>query len=107
MERKVALSKNRESSDTTSPTAVAQIDYIYRVTVWGNTFLTCINKFQRLQNKAIRIVIGSSWNETATPFHQVLKNLLLTLLFQFLTDNLFTSVVDCVFLFNLKLLDFF
>ena len=44
--------------------------FIYGLTVWGNTFQTYISKLHRLQNKAIGIVSGCSWNETATPLYK-------------------------------------
>ena len=58
---------------------------IYGLTVWGNTFPTYISKPHRLQNKAIKIVSGSSWNETATPLYRALKILPLPLLLHFST----------------------
>ena len=53
--------------------------------MWGNTFPTYISKLHRLQNKAITIVSGSSWNETANPFYKALKILPLPLLLHFST----------------------
>ena len=57
--------------------------FTYKLTVWGETFPTYISKLHRLQNKAIRIVSGSSYNETATPLHKALKTLPLPLLLHF------------------------
>ena len=51
--------------------------------MWGNTFPPYRSKLHRLQNKAIRIVAGNNWNETAAPLYQVFKILPLFLLFQF------------------------
>ena len=59
--------------------------FIYGLTVWGNTFPTYISKLDTLQKKTIRIVSGSSWNETATPLYKLLKILPLSLLFHFST----------------------
>ena len=53
--------------------------------MWGNTFPTHISKLPRLQNKAIRIVSESSWNETATPLYKALKIMPLPLLLHFST----------------------
>ena len=75
--------------------------FIYGLAVWGNTFPTYISKLHILQNKTIRIVIGSSWNETVTHLYQNFKILLSPSLFRFSGAKLFTSLVDCVFLFNL------
>ena len=51
----------------------------------GNTFPTYISTLHRLQNKAIRIVGESSWNETAAPLYKALKILPLPLLLPFST----------------------
>ena len=59
--------------------------FIYGLTVWGNTFPTYISKLHRLQIKVIRIVSGSSWNETATPLYKALKILPLPSLLHFST----------------------
>ena len=59
--------------------------FIYGLTVWGSTFPTYISKLHRLQNKAIRIVSGSTWNETATPLNKDFKILPLPLSLQFST----------------------
>ena len=44
-----------------------------------------ISKLDRLQNKAIRIVTGNNWNETAASLYQVLKIFSLPSLFWFAT----------------------
>ena len=59
--------------------------FIYGLTVWGNTFPTYNSKVHRLQNKAIRIVSGSSWNKIAIPLYKALKILPLPLLLHFST----------------------
>ena len=59
--------------------------FIYGLTVWGNTFSTYISKLHRLQNEAIRIVSGCSWNGTATSLYKALKILPLPLLLHFST----------------------
>ena len=59
--------------------------FIYGLAVCGSTFSAHLSKLHRLQNKAIRIVTESSRNESVTPFRQVLKIMLLPLLFRFST----------------------
>ena len=53
--------------------SVVHLYFIYRLTVWDNTFPTCIFKLHKLQNKAVRIVAEISWNETATLLYQINK----------------------------------
>ena len=65
--------------------SLVHLYFTYGHTVWGNTFPTYISKLHRLQNKVIRIVCGSSWNETATPLYKALKILPMLLLLHFLT----------------------
>ena len=43
--------------------ALVHSNLIYRILVWGNTFPSYLTKLSKLQNKAIRIVIGKNWNE--------------------------------------------
>ena len=59
--------------------------FIYGLAVCGSTFSAYVSKLHRLQNKAIRIVTESSRNESVTLLRQVLKILLLPLLFRFST----------------------
>ena len=42
---------------------------VYGITVWVNIFPSYIKRLQILQNKAIRIVTGSSWNENNNPVY--------------------------------------
>ena len=60
----------------------------------SNTSLTYISILHRLQNKAITIVRGSSWNETATPLYKALKILPLPLLLRFLTAKFVYNLID-------------
>ena len=46
---------------------------IYGILVWGNTFLSYLTKLSKLQNKAIRIVTGKNWNDSANPLYQKLN----------------------------------
>ena len=44
---------------------------LYGLVVWGSTFLTYrhLNRLAALQNKAIRVIGGCNYNDSATPFY--------------------------------------
>jgi len=45
----------------------------YGLSVWENTYKTYLNKLCTLQNKAIKIIRGDTWRESATPNYSKLK----------------------------------
>ena len=47
--------------------ALVHSNLIYGILVWGNTFPSYLTKLSKLQNKAIRIVTGKNWNDSANP----------------------------------------
>ena len=53
--------------------ALVHSNLIYGILVWGNTFLSYLTKLSKLQNKAIRIVAGKNWNDSANPLYQKLN----------------------------------
>jgi len=41
---------------------------LYGVAIWGNTYPTYLSsKLAKIQNKAMRIIIGNDWQENAKP----------------------------------------
>ena len=46
---------------------------MYVILVWGNTFLSYLTKLSKLQHKAIRVVTGKNWNDSANPLYQKLN----------------------------------
>ena len=46
---------------------------IYGILGWGNTFPSYLTKLSKLPNKAIRIVTGKNWNDSANPLYQKLN----------------------------------
>ena len=65
--------------------SLVHLYFIYMCFLCGLMHSQLISKLDRLQNKAIRIVTGNDWNETAAPLYQVLKILSLPSLFWFAT----------------------
>ena len=63
--------------------ALVHSNLIYRILVWGNTFPSYLTKLSKLQNKAIRIVIGKKWNDSANSLYQKLNILPLVSLLNF------------------------
>jgi len=45
----------------------------YGLIVWGNTFKTYLNTLCTLQNKAVKIIAGGKWRESATPYYAKLN----------------------------------
>jgi len=41
----------------------------YFLIVWGNNFKTYLNKLCTLQNKAVKIISGGKWHESATSYY--------------------------------------
>ena len=63
--------------------ALVHSNHIYGILVWGNTFPSYLSKLSKLQNKAIRIVTGKNWNDSANPLYQKLNILPLVSLLNF------------------------
>ena len=53
--------------------ALVHSNLIYGILWWGNTFPSYLTKLSKLQNKAIRIVTGKNWNDSANPLYQKLN----------------------------------
>ena len=53
--------------------ALVHSNLIYGILVWGNTFPSYLTKLSKLQNKAIRIETGKTWNDSANPLCQKLN----------------------------------
>ena len=47
----------------------------YCISVWGNTYQAYLKPLIKLQNRAIRTVTGSSWDESAAPLYKKVKAL--------------------------------
>ena len=60
----------------------------YGILAWGNTYHSYLLKLMRLQNKAIRIVTCSGWNDSAFPLFKKTNVLTIPLLFQYETAKL-------------------
>ena len=68
--------------------ALIHSHYDNGIMTWGNTFPTYLNKLNKLQKKAVRIVIGSRWNATALPLFGKINVLTLPSLFRYETAKL-------------------
>ena len=71
--------------------ALVHSNLIYGILLWGNTFPSYVSK---LQNKAIRIVTGKNWNDSANPLYQKLNILPLVSLLNFENLNLFINAIS-------------
>ena len=60
----------------------------YRILAWGNTYPSYLLKLKTLQNKAMRIVTCSGWNDSAFPLFKKINVLPIPLLFQYETAKL-------------------
>jgi len=77
--------------------AIFQSHLQYGLIVWGNTYKSYLNKLCTLQNKAIKIIGGGTWRESAIPYYSKFKILklqdlylleLATFMFKFKTKQL-------------------
>ena len=53
--------------------ALVHSNLIYEIFVWGDTVSSYLTNLRKLQNKAIRIVTGKNWNDSANPLYQKLN----------------------------------
>ena len=61
---------------------------IYGILAWGNIYHSYLPKLKRLQNKAMRIVTCSKWNDSAFSLFKKINVLTIPLLFQYETAKL-------------------
>jgi len=54
----------------------------YGIIIWGSTFKTYLSKLEKLQNKAVKVIGGASWQDRATPYYSKLQILKICDLFQ-------------------------
>jgi len=60
----------------------------YGIFIWGNMYLFCLSKLNKLQNKAIRIAMVTGWNNSAYPLYCDQNILPLPLIIKFETAKL-------------------
>ena len=61
--------------------AMLNLYYALWNSLWNNTFSSYLTKLSKLQNKALTIVNGKNWNDSANPLYQKLNTLPLVSLF--------------------------
>ena len=53
--------------------ALVQPHILYALPLWGSSFPSYLNKMQRLQNKAIRVIAKAKFRDSVTPLYYKLK----------------------------------
>ena len=66
---------------------------LYGLVVWGSTFPTYLDRLAALQNKAIRVIGGCNYNDSATPLYLEFEVLKLAELYKLEVAKL---VYDCI-----------
>ena len=67
---------------------------LYGLVVWGSTFPTYLNRLAALQNKAIRVIGGCKYNDSATPLYLEFEVLKLAELYKLEVAKL---IYDCIY----------
>ena len=63
--------------------ALVQPHILYALPLWGSSFPSYLNKMQRLQNKAIRVIAKAKFRDSVTPLYYKLKILKISELREF------------------------
>ena len=56
---------------------------LYGKIIWGSSYLFCLQKLKTLPNKAVRIIAGSQFRDSAGPIHKGLNILQIDKLYTF------------------------
>jgi len=64
----------------------------YGLAIWGNTYPAYLSKLAKIQNKDMRIITGSDWQENVKPLYQKCEILNLEKLIKFETAKSFIMI---------------